>query len=78
MELFTMATHALPSRHILDDDDDAPQAAAPPAISLKPSLMRRFYDGLVETQSKRAQREIDRVLGRGAYHRAMGTPPPER
>jgi hypothetical protein len=62
LELLTMATNVLPSPHILDDDD------APAAISRarKPALMRRLYSALIISQSRRAQREIDRVLGPGA------------
>jgi hypothetical protein len=71
-----MATHALPSSHILDDDD-AP--AAPPARTEKPSLMRRLYDAMIEAQTRRAAREVDRMLGRGTFARAMrGELPPER
>ena len=64
-----MATHILPASGIIGDDD-APAAAAP-ARSGKPPLMRRVFDALVEAQSLRARREVDRVLGRGAYDRAM-------
>jgi hypothetical protein len=74
MELLTMATHALPSSHILGDDD-ASEFAQPG----KPSLMRRVYDALLESQKRRAKREIDRVLGRGALNRAFHAElPPER
>jgi hypothetical protein len=70
-----MATHALPSPRILDDDE----TAAAPALPLKPSLMRRVYDALVETQRRRAQREIDRVLGPDSTARILSTDlPPER
>jgi hypothetical protein len=61
-----MATHVLPSSHIVDDDD-----APVPARTNKPSWMRRFYDALIESQMVRARREVDRVLGRGAFARAM-------
>ena len=54
-------------------DDDPPQAAAP-AHSLKPAPMRRFYDALVDMQQRRAQRDIDRVIGDGTFKRE----PPER
>jgi hypothetical protein len=63
-----MATHILPASGIIGDDD-APAAA--PARSGKPPLMRRFLDALIDAQSQRARREVDRVLGRGAYDRAM-------
>jgi hypothetical protein len=59
-----MATHILPSSAILGNDDT-------PARSSKPSLMRRVIDALAVAQSQRARREVDRVLGRGAYDRAM-------
>ena len=71
-----MASHAFPASHILDDED-AP--AATHAQSLKPSLMHRFFDALIESQQRRAQREIDRVLGPGALQRALRADlPPER
>ena len=73
-----MATHALPSPQILAPQilaDDPPQAATP-AQSLKPTLMRRFYDALVESRRLHAQREIDRVLGRGGPYRRVA--PTER
>jgi hypothetical protein len=75
MELLTMAAHALPSSHILDDDDDAPAAAHAPA---RLSLLRRLYVAILVSQSRRAQREIDRKLGPGALQRALRTelPPP--
>jgi len=62
-----MASHALPASHILDDDD---ASAAP---SDKPSPLRRLYDAMIETQSRRAHREIERVLGPGALARALRT-----
>ena len=68
-----MATHALTSSHILDDED-APAAAAP-----APSLMRRLFDAFTEAQMRRAQREVDRILGPGSLHRAQRAAlPPER
>jgi hypothetical protein len=74
-ELLTMATHALPSSHILDDEN----APAAPAPSQKPSLMRRLFDAFTETQMRRAQREVDRILGPRAFQRALRAPlPPER
>jgi hypothetical protein len=66
-----MATHALPSPHILDDDP--PQVAAS-AHSLRPSPMRRFYDALIDMQQRRAQRDIDRVLGDGPFKREPRLP----
>jgi hypothetical protein len=63
-----MATHILPASGIIGDDD-APAAA--PARSGKPPLMRHIFDALVDAQLQRARREADRVLGRGAYDRAM-------
>ena len=59
-----MATHILPASSIIGNDDA-------PARSGKPPLMRRFLDALIDAQSQRARREVDRVLGRGAYDRAM-------
>ena len=71
-----MATHALSASHILDDDD-APAATA--RASSRPSLARRFYNALIETQRRRAHREIARVLGPGAFAAALRTElPPER
>jgi hypothetical protein len=75
MELLTMATHTLPSPHILDDDE--PQAAAL-AHPRKPPLMRRLYIALLIAQHHRAQRHIDRVLGGRALEQAFRAPPPER
>jgi len=76
MELLTMATHALPSPHILDDSD-APQASTQ-ARSRKPSFMRRLYIALLIAQHHRAQRHIDRVLGGRGLEQAFRTPPPEQ
>jgi hypothetical protein len=80
MELLTMATHALPSSHALSshivDADDAPVA---PATSPQPSLMRRLFDAFTAAQMRRAQREVDRILGPGSLHRAFRAQlPPER
>jgi hypothetical protein len=73
MELLTMA-HALPaaSSDIVSSDIDieAP-AAAVRAPASGPTLMRRVFDAIIETQTRRAQREIDRVLGRGALETAL-------
>jgi hypothetical protein len=73
MELLTMATHALSSSALsshIADAADAPVAAAP-ATPLQPSLMRRLFDALTASQMRRAQREVDRILGPGALHRAF-------
>ena len=79
-----MATHALSSSalssHIADDvdADDAPVATAQ-ATSLQPSLMRRLFDAFTASQMRRAQREVDRILGPGSLHRAFRAQlPPER
>jgi hypothetical protein len=75
MELLTMATHALPSSHIIDDDD-APAAAHAPS---RPSFLRRLYVAILIAQTRRAHREIDRVLGPGTLQRAMRAQlPPHR
>ena len=71
-----MATHALPASHILDDDDASP---ATTRASSRPSFARRFYNALIETQHRRAQREIARVLGPGVLAAAFRAElPPER
>jgi hypothetical protein len=73
-ELLTMASHALPASHILDDD--APSART---SSQRPSLARRFYDAMIQTQQRRAQREIARVLGPRALSAAFRAElPPDR
>ena len=70
-----MATHALPSSHILDDEHDTPAAAHAPA---RVSLLR-LYIAILVSQMRRAQREIDRKLGPGALQRALRTEiPPQR
>jgi hypothetical protein len=72
-ELLTMATHALSSSALSSShiaDDDAPAAFAP-AASLQPSLLRRLYDAFTTSQMRRAQREVDRILGPGSLHRAF-------
>ena len=72
-----MATHALPSSHILDDDDAPAAAHAPSRASRRccaASTSPFWY-----AQMRRAQREIDRMLGPGALHRAFRTElPPQR
>jgi hypothetical protein len=77
-----MATHALSSSHALStsliDADGAPTVRTS-ALSLQPSLMRRVYDAFTAAQMRRAQREVDRILGPGSLHRAFRAPlPPER
>ena len=80
MELLTMATHALSSSALAShiDDDDEPVTAAP-ATASQPSLIRRMYDAFTASQMRRAQREVDRILGAGAFRRALrGELPLER
>lgn len=76
-----MATNVLPSPHILDDDDAPaaiprarkpaparmPAPARKPAPARMPALMRRLYAAIIISQSRRAQREIDRMLGAPAF-----------
>ena len=71
MELLAMATQALPSSALSShiDDDDEPVATL--ATSSQPSLMRRVYDAFTASQMRRAQREVDRILGAGAFRRAL-------
>jgi hypothetical protein len=74
-----MATHTLQAStfqasHIADDED----AAAAPALR-RPSFFRRLHDAILESQMRRAQREIDRILGPGALKHASRTElPPDR
>jgi uncharacterized protein YbjT (DUF2867 family) len=68
-ELLTMATHALPASHILDNHDATDDSVR--ASNHGPTIMRRVYDAMVAMQQRRAQREIDRVLGTGAFSRAV-------
>jgi hypothetical protein len=80
MELLTMATHALSTSALSSSHsvDDAPVACTQ-ATSLQPSLLRRLYDAFTAAQMRRAQREVDRVLGPGSLHRAFRAElPPER
>jgi len=75
-----MATHALSSSHALSSPiaDDAP-AASTQAAALRPSLLRRLFDAFTASQMRRAQREVDRILGPGSLHRAFRAElPPER
>lgn len=70
-----MATHALPASHIIDDED----APATAVASSKPPLLRRIYHAVLESQQRRARREIARVLGPGALAAAFRAElPPER
>ena len=70
-----MATHALPSSHILDDEHTRATSHAP----ARPSLLRRLYIAILVSQMRRAQREIDRKLGPSALQRALRTEiPPQR
>ncbi len=86
MELLTMATHALPSHalsssHIVDDVTPATRTLVPSlnVPSSQPSLMRRLFDAFTAAQMRRAQREVDRILGPGSLHRAFRAElPPER
>src|SRR5215203_5254734 len=74
-ELLTMATHALPSSHIIDDEHTRVTSRAPARVS----LLRRLYIAILVSQMRRAQREIDRKLGPGALQRALRTGiPPQR
>lgn len=71
-----MATHALPASRIFDEV--APQA--PPharRTSQRITLLRRLYNAILQSQMRRAQRDIDRVLGHGALRRDFdaGLPP---
>ena len=54
-----MATDTLPAAFVSADDTPA----APLAPARKASLLRRLFDAIVEAQTRRAQREIARVLG---------------
>lgn len=82
-----MATHTLPASHLrashlhsssLIDDEDAALLRSAPARQ-RPAVLRRLYDAILRSQMRRAQREIDRVLGPGALERVRrGEWPPER
>ena len=54
-----MATDVLPAA--LAGDSAAPDTTSLPA-SRKPALLRRLYDAIVEAQTRRAQRELARLL----------------
>jgi hypothetical protein len=79
LELLTMATtHALSSSHILTGDDAADTAPAAIASRRRRTLLRRVYDAILESQMRRAHREIARVLGPRALSEAFRAPlPPE-
>ena len=77
MELLTVATQVLPSSALsspLADADDLPAAATPS----RPSLLRRLYDAFTAAQMRRAQREVDRILGPGALRTFYAQLPPKR
>jgi hypothetical protein len=79
MELLTMATQALSSSALSSHIDDDDEPAAFTAASSQPSLMRRVYDAFTASQMRRAQREVDRILGAGSFRRAIRAQlPPER
>ena len=67
-ELLTMATQTLPlpRARILDDVPQIPAHAA----SRGPSMLHRVFDAFAASQQRRARREVDRVLGPGAFERA--------
>jgi hypothetical protein len=70
-----MAT-ALPaaaSRILADQDAPAATARTP---SRQPSLLRRLFDAIAESQMRRAHREI--VLGPGRFEALRGPLPPQR
>ena len=54
-----MATQVFPTT--LSPDRAAPDTPAL-KLSQKPTLLRRLYDAIVESQTRRAQREIARYL----------------
>ena len=71
-------THALSSSHILTGDDAADTAPAAIASPRRRTLLRRVYDAILESQMRRAHREIARVLGPRALSEAFRAPlPPE-
>ena len=72
-----MATHALPSSRIIASTTTRP----PPrrCAPSRPSLLRRLYIAFLVSQMRRAQREIDRILGPRRSHRAHRAElPPQR
>jgi hypothetical protein len=66
MELLTMATDALPA--VLAPDRAAAETSAL-APARKVSLPRRMFDALVAAQTRRAEREIARLLRHSDYRR---------
>ena len=61
-----MATDALPA--VLAPDRAAAETSAL-APARKPSLLRRVFDAIVEAQTRRAEREIARLLRHSVYRR---------
>jgi len=59
-----MATDALPA--VFSPDRAAPDTSAL-APARRPSLLRRMFDAMVEAQTRRAEREIARLLRRPGY-----------
>ena len=57
--------------------DGAPIAAVP-ARALKPSLPRRLFDAMVQAQTRRAEREIARLLTPDALAALPRRYPPQR
>ena len=57
--------------------DGAPIAAVP-ARALKPSLLRRLFDAMVQSQTRRAEREIARFLAPDALAALHRRYPPQR
>jgi hypothetical protein len=75
-ELLSMAnTHALPSSHIIDDEEVPATRAARPIVR---PLLRRFYDAVIESQMRRARLELNRNLGPDALARIAGNLTQER
>jgi hypothetical protein len=76
-----MATHALPSSHLTASHITSSHTADNTGVALtpsRPSLLRRLYIAILVSQMRRAQSEIDRKLGPGAWDRVKHTEPPER
>ena len=74
------SSHALSASHIVDDVTPAARTLVPSlnVPSSQPSLRRRLFDAFTAAQMRRAQREVDRILGPGALHRAFRAQmPPE-
>jgi hypothetical protein len=82
-ELMTMATalqasHTLPASSITGNIVDDIACDAPARAAAKPSLMRRLFDAIAESQSRRARRELERLLGPGGLEALHGQLPPRR